>query len=159
MKEITVTKTVVEVTGYEASDGTHFNTKEECMKYEQSAEAAVNKMFEDICVKPYGDNNARLSECAIFESFGYGSEDYYYVIADIRSENELKIANMFSEMYCPKYGNKLNPNHIGKRVLIAIGNNYDQTFYVRGTEEEMVEEFKKTMARFFRPEEKGEDEN
>lgn len=154
MKEITVTKTVVEVTGYEASDGTRFKTKEECEKYEQSAEAVVSKMFEDICVKPFEDNDPRLPECTIFESFGYGSEEYNYVIADIRSENELKIANMYCDMWAGKNGKKLDNNYIGKRVLIAIGNKYDQTFGVRGTEEEMVEEFKKTMARFFRPEEK-----
>lgn len=153
MKEITVTKTVVEVTGYEASDGTRFNTKEECMKYEQSAEAAVSKMFEDICVKPYGDTH--FAECEIYENYGYGSEEYLDVIADIKTEKELKIANMYCDMWAGKNGKRLDNKYIGKRVLIAVGIDWDRTFYAVGTEEEMIEGFKKTMAGFFRPEEKG----
>lgn len=155
MKEIKVTRTIEEVTGYEASDGTYFKTKEECEKYEQSAKAAITKMFADICVKPDGGDEWCFRECSIFENFGYGSEEYFYVIADIKSESELKIANMYCDMHAGKYGRKLGTEYIGKRVLIAIGSEYDQAFYVRGTEEEMAEEFKKTMARFFRPEERG----
>lgn len=46
MKAITNVKTVEEIVGYEACDGTRFTTKEECQKYEDTAKA-VN-MYYDI---------------------------------------------------------------------------------------------------------------
>lgn len=158
MEKITVQRTITEVTGYKANDGTFFKTEEECKKYEASAEAAVKKMFYDICVKVFdeGDKDPAFAECTIWESYGYGSEEYYYVIADIKSETELKIANMYCDMRCPKYGTKLSTDSIGKRVLIAIGSQYDECFTPYGTEEEIIEDFKKNLARFFRPEEKGD---
>lgn len=151
MKEIKRTKTIEEVIGYEAKDGKQFKTKEECEKYEQSAEYAVEKMFDSICVKK--DEETRFAECSIFENYGYGGEDYCYVIADIKTEAELKIANMYGKMRAGTYFKPLEAKYIGKRVLIAVGDTWDPAFYVRGTEEEMVEEFKRTMAGFFRPDE------
>lgn len=153
MKELKRTKTIEEVYAYEAKDGKQFTTKEECEKYEQSAEYAVEQMFESICVKR--DGEARFSECYIFENYGYGGEDYCYVVADIKTEEELKIANMYGKMRASMYFKPLEAKYIGKRVLIAIGDKWSPEFYVRGTEEEMVEEFKRTMATFFRPDEKG----
>lgn len=152
MKEITMQRTITEVTGYKANDGTVFNTKEECQKYEQSAEAAITQMFYDICVKVYDDKDPRFPESTIWENYGYGNEEYNYVVADIKSETELKIANMFSDMYAPRYGQKLSTDYIGKRVLISVGSTYDKSFYIKGTEEELIDEFKKTMKRYFKPE-------
>lgn len=43
MKEIKTTRTIEEITGYAAEDGTLFFSKEACIKYEQSAEAAAKK--------------------------------------------------------------------------------------------------------------------
>ena len=154
MKEIKRTKTIEEVVGYESEDGKRFTTKEECEKYEQSAEYAVEKMFDGICVKK--DEETRFAECSIFENYGYGGEDYCYVIADINTEAELKIANMYGKMRAGTYFNPLEAKYIGKRVLIAVGYTWDPAFYVRGTEEEMVEEFRSTMSKFFRPDEKKE---
>lgn len=152
MKEIKRAITIEEVVGYEANDGMWFNSKEECQKYEESAEAAIKGMFYGICVKPYG--GPTFSDAAIYESYGYGNEEYYHAIIDIKSEKELKIANMFSEMWAGKYGMKVPNDYIGKRILVDIGNeSYDKVFTIIGTEDEMVEGFKKTMARFFRPEE------
>lgn len=156
MEKITTQRTITEVIGYKANDGTTFKTEEECKKYEASAEAAVTKMFYDICVKVFDEKDPTFPESCIWEAYGYGNEEWYYVIADIKSETELKIANMYCDMRCPKYGKKLSTDSIGKRVLIAIGGQYDECFTPYGTEEEIIEGFKKNLARFFRPEEKGE---
>ena len=148
MKEIKRTRTIEEVTGYEANDGTIFTTKEECKKYEESAECAVRAMFDSICVKNM-HHDKTFAECELWERYGYGGEDFKYVIADIKTEDELKIANMFCKMWASQYGKPLGIDYIGKRVLIAIGDNYDHSFYPCGTEHEMVEDFKKLMAAFF----------
>lgn len=155
MKEIKITKTIEEITGYEANDGTYFKTKEECAKYEESAEAAIKAMFFGICVKYFDEPT--FPDNAIYEMYGYGNEEYYHAIIDIKSEKELKIANMFSDMWAGKYGMKVPNDYIGKRILVDIGNEqYDNVFNIIGTEDEMVEGFKKTMARFFRPEDSEE---
>lgn len=150
MREIKRTRTIEEITGYEANDGTYFTTEEECLKYERSAEAAIREMFNNICVKHNG--NASFAESEIFENYGYGNEEYEYVIADIKTETELKIANMYCDIWAGSFGKKLKNDSIGKRVLIRIGNTFSQDFIPVGTEEEIVEDFKKTMAKFFRPE-------
>lgn len=149
MKEIKVTRTIEEV-GYEANDGTTFKTKEECLKYEQSAEAAITMMFENICVKHYG--RVRFDEDVIFANYCSFSDDFF-VIADIKTEADLKIANMYGSMWAGIWCEKLTSDRIGKRVLINLGCDSNHVFCSLGTEEEMVEEFRMTMERFFRPEE------
>ena len=51
MKAITNVKTVEEIVGYEACDGTRFTTKEECQKYENTAEAVIKGRFKKLVVK------------------------------------------------------------------------------------------------------------
>lgn len=149
MKEIKRTRTIEEVIGYEANDGTQFGSKEECEKYEDSAKSAIREMFLNRCVcgKPF-------IECSIFENFGYGGEEYEYVIMELKNVEDVKIATMFAGMYNSKFSVDLN-QYIGKRVLVGIGfvfDSYDKDFVIRGTEDELIEQFKHDIAKFFRPE-------
>lgn len=155
MKAIKVTKTIEEITGYQAEDGTIFTTEAECKKYEESAYAAVKAMFDKICVEQSWGGK-EFAECNIFESFGYGGEEFCFVVADIKTEEDLKVANMYGKMRDPHWKSTIGTEYIGKRVLIALGNDcWDKVFYVRGTEDSMIEEFKRTMEEFFRPDQKG----
>ena len=156
MKEIKVTRTVEEITGYEADDGTRFKTEEECKKYENSAHYAIYNQFLKLGV------SEPFSECQIFENFGYGSEEYQLIVIDIKDENDLKIANMFAEMQVPKPdGSRLDrvrfgTNRIGQRLLVGIGDEYCENCYIYGTQEEIIEKFKQDIDKYYNPKPKEE---
>lgn len=159
MEAIKQTKTVEEIVAYVADDGTRFKTEEECKKYEESAEAAILKSFIDTCVCDKRDEY-RFSECSIYEKFGYGSEEYDYCVVNIKNENDLKIANMYAAFREPQESNnnRLTTDTIGKRVLVALGNDdWNPVFVVLGTLEEEIEKFKKEMSLFFYTREEREE--
>ena len=151
MKELKRTKTVEEIFGYEAEDGTFFNDKAECEKYEATAKAVIYKEFKKLMVgEPF-------PECHIWESFGYGSEEYMLVIIEIKDANDVHTANMFSESVsgCFTFTNE----HIGKRFLVNLGYSYDsECALCPRTEDSLINQFTKEIQLFFRPEsvEKGD---
>jgi len=144
MKELKTTKTIEEIYGYQASDGKFFEDKAECKKYEQTAEMVIYNDFKRLMVG--GDT---FSENQIWENYGYGSDDFSLAVIEIKDEADLRIANMFGEIH--KKGT-LSPDVIGKRILVSIGNeyNYDCGWFAR-TEEQLIEDFKKDIAKFFHP--------
>lgn len=157
MREIKTTKTIEEVTGYEAFDGQVFKTKEECEKYERSAIAVIKKRLNSIAVSvdSYGYT---FSECEIFESYGYGSEDYQYMVVDIKNEDDLKAVNQYYELIRKENNYKENDGdcllvpdrYIGKRTMICIGNEYDMALHpCPKTMEELIENFTKDISNFF----------
>ena len=148
MKEIKTTRTIEVVSGYEAFDGKLFKSKEECEKYENSVYGVLAKELKKIMVG--GDE---FAECDIFEHFGYGSEEFGMAILDIKTEKELNVVNRYYEYVCKGTNNLIGSEYIGKRVLVSTGNDYDR--YVNPcphTEEELIEQFKKDIQKFFRPE-------
>lgn len=151
MKEIKYTRTIEEIVGYEASDGKQFKTEEECRKYENSAKYAIYDQFIRLSV------NGTFEECRIWENYGYGSEDYNLIVVHIKDENDLKVANMFAEMQVPntknEEKNRFSSSLIGKKVLVAIGNDYDTSCYIYGTEDEIVDKFRNDIDKFFNPKE------
>ncbi len=155
MEVIKRTREVEEIIAYEAADGTRFSSAEECEKYEQSAQVAIYNGFIGLSVdgKPF-------VETAIWDRYGYGSEEWEMLVIEIKDENDLKIANMFAEMQEPEvdniYTNRFKPEHIGKRLLVSIGSQYESRCYIWGTEEDVVERFKKDIAPFFNPKKEGE---
>ena len=159
MKEIKTTRTIEEVTAYEADDGTRFKTADECKKYENSAHYAIYNQFLGLAIsKPF-------PECTIFENFGYGSEEYNLVIVDIKDEKDLKIANMFAEMQVPKLHEgdekkfRFDSSRIGQRILVAIGNEYSENCYVYGTQEELIEMFKQDIDKYYNPKSNEKEED
>lgn len=169
MKELTRTREVTEVYGYESIDGTYFKTEEECKKYEETARYAINKAFFDLCVKQDEDrsfNGIMFRECSIFENFGYGSEEWMLVVVEMKTLEDLKIVDMYrkehlhkTQLNLPK--NMLTKDHIGKRVLVGIGQHYEgyDAFYVYGTFDEVIEKFKNDINRYFNPVINGGDKN
>lgn len=160
MEEIKVTRTVEEVTGYKAFDGTTFKMREECEAYENTAGAVFTKNLMNICV-----GKKFFYECDIYEEYGYGSEEFQYAVVDIKDENDLEIINRFSEFYykgdCNNYVGK---EYIGKRVFINIGPNYDlkrSTGYPLNprTKEDMIKAFSDNLDKFFLTQEEREKAN
>lgn len=155
MKEIK--KTVETVVAYEAFDGTTFTDKEECSKYENSAFGVVLARIKKLVV-------IELVECDLFENYGYGSEEYYYWVMDIKDKADVNLFNQFRSMIGSGIGSgtELTDDYIGKRILVGTGSCYDswnyRTLYVRGTYDDMVEKFKKDMDKFFNPKENEDEE-
>ena len=150
MKEVKQTVTEERIVGYEAFDGKRFPTKEDCITYESTAEGVITKEFYSLMV-----DGEPFSECCIFENYGYGSEEYSMAVIDIKTEDDLAIANRYYEFHKVKH--LIPREYIGKRVLVNIGCEYDR--YVSPlatTYDEIVENFKADMAKFFFPETKEE---
>lgn len=155
MKEIKKTRTIEEVTGYEAFDGTEFTTKEECEKYENSAIGVVTKELEKLFI------DERFVECQIYEHFGYGSEEFEYAIVDIKNDDDLRIINQYYELQSKgniKSESLISRDYIGKRVMITLGYTYDREYTYPNpmTEDKLIELFKKEIGMYFNPTKKEE---
>lgn len=152
MKEIKTTRTIEEVTGYEANDGKRFSSKEECEKYEQTAEAVINNDFNELFIV------GEFPECSIFESFGYGSEEFWMTVIEINNTNDLEIANRYFEFHT-KGKCRIDSKYIGKRVLVNIGYEWDHDVNPNPrTYEELVDQFKKETEKYFKTKEEIENE-
>lgn len=132
MKELTREVTTTEVIGYRAADGKEFRNKEECEKYERTAEAVIQADFEKLVI-------AEESEYGLFGDFGGGSEDCRIVRITIHNMEELRQANMYSQLINNK--NLFTEEHIGKSLIVATGWEHN-TCFLYGTIEELVEKFR-----------------
>ena len=145
MKEIKRTETIEKVIGYEANDGTRFDSKEECEKYEKSALGVVYERFKKLIIK-------ELYECEVFENQGYGSEDYVYYLIDIKDENDINTYNHFLQLIESKE-NIIDESYIGKRILVGAGFDYDnwscRHLDIKGTIDDMKKQFAKDMEEVF----------
>lgn len=144
MKEIKVTKTIEEVTGYEANDGTWFKTAEECKKYEESAEGVINTQFRQLVV---GDV---FTETCIWEDYGFGNDEWEMCVIEIKDVNDLEIANRYYKLHCC---NLIDKSYIGQKILVHLGSKYDRcgAHPVPRTKEQLIENFTKTIERYFNP--------
>lgn len=137
MKELTQEVKETKVIGYEANDGTYFKDKEECVKYERTAEGVIRAAFNNLIIK-------RVSEYDLFEGYGCGSEYWGIVLIHIRNAEELKTANMFSQ-FCEQR-NVFDESHIGKEIVVGIGEgNSDRVCYKYGTIDELVSKFERDL--------------
>lgn len=155
MKTITNVKTVEEIVGYEACDGTRFKTKEECQKYENTAEAVIKGRFKKLVVKEMAGIDI-TNEGSAYVGAGI-EEDWYYALVEIKDENDLKAAQMYHTLEgykSGKYG--FDETMIGKRVIVGIGTGkypmpeegsrceYDNS-HVYGTIEDQVKKFEEAI--------------
>ena len=153
MKELKRTVTREEVYGYEANDGKLFNSKEECEKYENSANIAIWNNFQRLFIKE------QMSECQVFENYGYGSEEYQYAVLKIKNADDVRIANQYLELIKENHpGHFFTSEDVGKTILCGIGYCYDKAenknFYRHGTIDELCAKFRKDMEKVFEPERK-----
>lgn len=154
MEEIKRTRTIEEVTGYMAFDGKYFENKEECEKYEKTAYGVIAKEFRTIMV-----NGDEFAECNIWEEYGYGSEEFYYAVLDIKTEDDLYIANKYYELVGKSKNYLIDKKYIGKRIMVSTGYSYDRECNpVPRTEEDLISEFKANLKHFFMTKEEIEAE-
>lgn len=147
MKAIEVIKEIKEITGYSADDGTFFRDEEECRKYESTADAVIRGRFMKLFIdKPF-------IECAIFENFGYGSEEHDMGVLLLKNEEDVRAANMYLNITSYKNINEFTSNDIGKRILVGYNNCCgEDTLYKYGTQEELVDKFRNDIDKFYNPE-------
>ena len=123
MREVRKERTVY-VTIYEASDGTTFNDKDECIKYEKNARTAIIGAVKEI-FKLDGENinpeNYALCNCC--------SDDEFYAVK-IQDETELAVINRWlieTQCHLP-----FGTDAIGKIHIFC--DSWGNTYYY-GTEE------------------------
>lgn len=138
MKEIKKERTVFDCE-YEAYDGSIFKTKEECIKYEETAKCVIRKKFNDL-IEHSSD------ECSLFNC---GSDDY---IIDFIKPNTQDAANAIMQML-----ELYNANDDRARKLIKgaqensdyllIGHNsYDEDYYyILGTRTSVLNNIKENL--------------
>ena len=152
MKAITVTKTIEEVQGYEASDGTFFTSKEECEKYEKTAKAVISARFKKLIVrdrpmfKVTGDGSIPFTECG---------EECTVGVVRLNSSEDVMAAQMY--MKTTGYGGRdFDESMIGKDILCFLGCCGDEYCVVYGTVDECVERYRKGLESLLKDEEEEE---
>lgn len=139
MKAITVEKTIHEITGYEADDGTWFRTEEECRKYEMTAHHAAAKAALALLVNKSSAEYAFSGFCGCFE------DDI--CVYDIKDANALQVVNTYLESLSAK-NDMLTSDYVGHKVCVQ--HYYDDTYaHICGTRIDMELRFSKLMDDLF----------
>lgn len=121
MKEIKKERTVFDYE-YEACDGSIFKTKEECSKYEETAQCVIKKKFKDLV--EYSSNEYSL--------FGCGSNEN---IIDFVKPDTQDAANTIMQMleFCDTNGNRarrlIKEAQENNDYLLIRHNSYDKDYY------------------------------
>jgi hypothetical protein len=90
MKEI---KQTYQVTKYQAEDGTIFDTKEECKKYDESAKCVLFGKYNDLVI--------RQTDCYhLCDPFG-GSEDYSVDVVKVNTKDDVDLILQLVYFYRP----------------------------------------------------------
>jgi hypothetical protein len=125
MKEIKNVKEQVFFT-YEAIDGTTFEIKEECEKYESTCKCVLMAKY----------NQIPKVSCSEYDITKYlGSEEYIFDIIKLRNDNDIDI---IIQLFKLKYGNSYQDEifnsvyttlqkhkELGSHILIERGNEYE----------------------------------
>ncbi len=132
MRENKITRTIEEVNGYIADDGTWFRTKEECQKYEESAKMVLFNMVKD---KLVGKTN-------IYHLLEEGCEDCDAEIYSVDSMKTLELLNRyFSLSTFHSQKNVVSTDMIGKNIIIFW--DYDRDVcWSRGTIDDLLNEIR-----------------
>ena len=122
MKEIKTTRTIEEVTGYEAFDGTKFTDKRECEKYEKlTAEEAIDKRFLKLIVAMFEELAFTDKVNLVGSGIGEGNG---VVVVKIKDEDDLNIAKAFQKIHQPGTKRNFTEDMIGKEILVYITGDY-----------------------------------
>lgn len=142
MKEIKQeVKRTETITKYKANDGTIFDDRDECMKYENSAKCVLISKYKKLVKKSISEYD--------FMSIGYEDNDFDLVILNSKED-----VDTLKQLYClmnwydikqddnngwrdkafatiDKSFNNNDPLLVGKRL-------YDECFWINGTKSEMI---------------------
>lgn len=137
MKEIYIEKITKELK-YESIDGNVFNSKEECIKYEESAKGVLLGKYKKYIIKENISENDLLP-C--------GSEDYGYDIVKVEDADLIKqIYYLFNPKCSGEYVNKQMEKidlaaKTSDYLLIGRGDDYTCNFWIVGTYTELLKQF------------------
>lgn len=142
MKEITKEKKST-YTVYQAIDGTEFNSKEECQKYEDTAKCLLLTKYKPLVKRTASE----------YDIFSTGNDEYMIdILQYLSSESDIDILIQLDRLYCGD--RKLNDDFYDNMrsklekclknrdvILIGRGTEYDgyDNFYVLATLQEITD--------------------
>lgn len=130
---------------YEALDGTVFNSKEECNKYEKTAECVIKKRYNDL-VK-YTSN-----ECALFNC---GSDDYVVDFLKVQTHDDATVIMQMLELSGDNSGKarEFIADALKTNDYLLVGHDScsEDYYYTYGTRTHVLNKIKKKL--FFEVEE------
>lgn len=132
------TKTIEEITSYEAFDGTKFKTEHECIKYEESACGCAKKAAWHYLV-------AERCNCDLFDT-----DDKGLWIFDIPDTNAYEVILHWATLHDVYRTSEFTPSYIGKRVAF-MWSEWDVPSFVPvyATKEAMLEFYTKEIEKMF----------
>ena len=119
MEIIKETRTIEEVKGYRAYDGTIFEDINECTKYEKTAEAVIKEKFKKLVIKEL--EGVEITNWGDIYPCSSVDEDWYYALVEIKNSDDLITANMYDRLCGHGCGNSYTEDMIGKKVIVSIG--------------------------------------
>jgi len=137
MKELKRTITTEETYGFESFDGNYFRTKEECLKYEESAFAVAKKTALTYKVKIVN---------ADFLYKWFCGEDNI-VVYDIPDKEALFFINTYIQL-SESCNEPIPTTYIGKRVAL-FESCYDGYICLMGDAEDLLDEYTKYLTQLF----------
>lgn len=130
-------------TVYQAIDGTEFNSKEECQKYEDTAKCLLLTKYKPLVKRTASE----------YDIFNTGSDEYMIdILQYLSNESDIDILIQLNRLYCG--GRKLNDDFYDNMrsklekclknrdvILIGRGTEYDgyDNFYVLATLQEITD--------------------
>lgn len=135
---------ITKVLKYEAVDGTIFSTKEECVRYEESAKCVLFGKYKGLVVK-------ETTEEALYKA---GSDEYKVEIVKINEEKDVDAVMQLyyyynTSKYSIEQGEKMKESCLKalseKDYLIIYRGYYDEdSFWIRGTVGELISHIKES---------------
>ena len=137
MREQKFTRTIEEINGYIADDGTWFRNKSDCIAYEESVKmVAFNMVKEKMIVKS-----------SIYGLLEEGSEEDDVEIYNVDSLNTVELLNRYIYLYTyDKKADLIKTDMIGKQIIICW--NYDRDCcWCKGTIDDLLNNIKERYNR------------
>ena len=142
MKEISVEQKTY-IKKWEAADGTQFNSREDCGKYENSAKCVVLTKYKDFVIK----------ESDEYHLFGVGSEDCQVEIVRVPDE---KAIDVIFQVFCffrdwesdenKEKARKTITNAFEYNDFLIIDRGYElDNLYIIGTLDDVIEQIKERV--------------
>lgn len=142
MKEI---KQTYQITKYQAEDGTIFNTKEECKKYDESAKCVLLGKYNDLVI--------RQTNCYYLCDPLGGSEEYDVDVVKVSSKEDVDLILQLVYLYRPYLHEKdqyeretkiikiVNSALTNDSHILFIGRGYldDEDFSALATKESLID--------------------
>ena len=142
MKEVSIEQKTY-IKKWEATDGTQFNSREDCEKYEDSAKCVILTKYKDFVIK----------ESDEYHLFGVGNEDCQVDVVKVPNE---KAIDVIFQAFCffrdwdsdenKEKARKIITNAFEYNDFLLIGNDYElNNFYIIGTLSDVIEKIKERV--------------